>query len=234
LIEAEMPMSVIVVTGVSRGLGREMALGFAAAGHTVCGCGTSEELTTSLQNELGSEHHISVVDVSSDSVVADWASHIVRDFDAPEFLINNAAVINPNAPLWDVDATTFDRLTAVNINGIANMVRHFVPTMIAAGRGVIVNFSSGWGRSTAAEVAPYCASKWAVEGLTKSLAAELPAGLAAVPLNPGIINTDMLQSCFSGGANQFPSAQQWAEAAVPFILQMGDGDNGQSLSVPGF
>jgi NAD(P)-dependent dehydrogenase (short-subunit alcohol dehydrogenase family) len=105
--------------------------------------------------------------------------------------------------------------------------------MLAKKRGVIVNFSSGWGRSADAEVAPYCATKWAIEGLTQSLAQELPSGMAAVPLNPGIINTDMLRSCWPGSTKQFPTAEQWAESAVPFLLQLGPKDNGKPLNVPG-
>jgi NAD(P)-dependent dehydrogenase (short-subunit alcohol dehydrogenase family) len=121
----------------------------------------------------------------------------------------------------------------VNLKGVANVIRHFVPAMIKAGRGVIVNFSSGWGRSTDAEVAPYCATKWAIEGLTQSLAQELPPGLAAVPLNPGIINTAMLQSCFAGGANNYPAANEWAKTATPFLLKINSADNGKPLTVPG-
>jgi NAD(P)-dependent dehydrogenase (short-subunit alcohol dehydrogenase family) len=98
---------------------------------------------------------------------------------------------------------------------------------------VIVNFSSGWGRSTDREVAPYCATKWAIEGLTQALAQELPAGMAAVPLNPGIINTDMLQSCFGPSAAGFPTAEEWAKRAVPFLLQLDERHNGQSLTVIG-
>jgi NAD(P)-dependent dehydrogenase (short-subunit alcohol dehydrogenase family) len=104
--------------------------------------------------------------------------------------------------------------------------------MIKAGRGVIVNLSSGWGRSVSPEVAPYCASKFAVEGMTRALAAELPDGLAAIPLNPGVINTDMLQSCWGDDAAQYPSPKEWAERAVPFLLGLNRKDNGQSLSVP--
>ena len=98
--------------------------------------------------------------------------------------------------------------------------------------GVIVNFSSTWGRSTSAKVAPYCASKWAVEGLTRALADEMPPGMAAVPLNPGIIDTDMLRCCFGDSASAYPSAPQWAKRAVPFLLQLGPRDNGQALTVP--
>jgi NAD(P)-dependent dehydrogenase (short-subunit alcohol dehydrogenase family) len=80
-------------------------------------------------------------------------------------------------------------------------------------------------------VAPYCATKWAIEGLTRALAQELPAGLAAIPLNPGIIDTDMLRSCFGGEAGSYPSPNEWAETAVPFLLQLGPKDNGKPLSV---
>jgi NAD(P)-dependent dehydrogenase (short-subunit alcohol dehydrogenase family) len=98
---------------------------------------------------------------------------------------------------------------------------------------VIVNFSSGWGRSTSAEVAPYCATKWAMEGLSQALAQELPQGMAAVALNPGIINTDMLQSCFGSSASHYPDPQKWAKLAVPFLLQLSGKDNGQPLAAPG-
>ena len=72
--------------------------------------------------------------------------------------------------------------------------------MVERGKGVIVNLSSGWGRSVSPEVAPYCATKWAIEGLTKALAEELPEGMAAVPLNPGVVDTDMLRQAYSDGA----------------------------------
>ncbi len=121
----------------------------------------------------------------------------------------------------------------VNIKGVVNVIRHFLPAMIARGSGVIVNMSSGWGRSTAAEVAPYCASKWAIEGLTRALAQELPRGLAAVPLNPGIIDTEMLRSCFGGSASEYPGPEEWARAAIPFLLGLGPKDNGKPLTVPG-
>jgi NAD(P)-dependent dehydrogenase (short-subunit alcohol dehydrogenase family) len=104
--------------------------------------------------------------------------------------------------------------------------------MVARRRGVIVNFSSGWGRSVSPEVAPYCATKYAIEGLTLALAEELPEGMAAVPLNPGIINTDMLQSCFGAEAGRYPTPERWAKTAVPFLLGLGAKDNGKSLTAP--
>ena len=56
--------------------------------------------------------------------------------------------------------------------------------------------------------------------------------MAAVPLNPGIINTDMLQSCFAGGVNNYPTAGEWAKTAAPFLLKINSADNGEQLTVP--
>ncbi|MFI5336688.1 MAG: SDR family oxidoreductase, partial [Opitutales bacterium] len=134
---------------------------------------------------------------------------------------------------WQVPSAEFNKLIDVNVKGVANVIRHFVPAMVARGTGVIVTLSSGWGRTAAAGVAPYCASKFAIEGLTKSLAQDLPTEMAAVPLSPGVVDTDMLRQAWSDGASAYPKADEWAKTAAPFILQLGPKDNGQSLSVPG-
>lgn len=117
------------------------------------------------------------------------------------------------------------------VNSTANLLRHFLPAMIEHGSGLIINFSSGWGRTSATGFAPYCASKWAIEGLTRTLAQELPKGLAAIPLNPGIIDTDMLRRSFGEEAAEYESAAVWAERAVPFILKLTPRQNGKALTV---
>ncbi len=224
-------MKTILITGVSRGLGRAMTEEFIRLGHAVIGCGRSEKEIAHLQKQFPAPNDFAVVDVADDAQVAAWAKKVLSTHVAPDLLLNNAALINRRAPLWKVPAQEFSDVIDVNIKGVANVIRHFVPAMIKQSRGVIVNFSSGWGRSTDAEVAPYCATKWAIEGLTQSLAQELPSGLAAVPLNPGIINTDMLQSCFAGGATSYPTANEWAKTAVPFLLKINAVDNGKQLTV---
>ena len=222
----------ILITGVSRGLGRALAEEFIRLGHTVIGCGRSEKEIAQLQKQFPAPNDFAIVDVSSDEQVATWAKRVLQSHAAPDLLLNNAALINRNAPLWLVPAPEFSDVIDVNLKGVANVIRHFVPVMIEAGRGVIVNFSSGWGRSTDAEVAPYCATKWAIEGLTQSLAQELPPGMAAVPLNPGIINTAMLQSCFAGVATNYPAPREWAKTAAPFLLKINSADNGKQLTAP--
>jgi NAD(P)-dependent dehydrogenase (short-subunit alcohol dehydrogenase family) len=228
-----MPKSrIVLITGVSRGLGRAMAVKFAELGHVVVGCGRSKQAIASLQKELDAPHRFSVVDVTRDAQVAKWASEVIKAVGTPHLLLNNAALINPVSPLWEVAWKDFDEVIDVNIKGVANVIRHFVPAMVKRKSGIIVNFSSGWGRDTDAGVAPYCATKWAIEGMTRALAQELPKGMAAIPLSPGIIDTDMLRNCFGNEAGNYPTAEVWVETAVPFLLGLKASDNGKPLTVP--
>ncbi len=222
----------VLITGVTRGLGRAMAEEFIRLGHTVLGCGRSEGDINQLRLRYKQPHDFCPVNVASNDAVESWAKDLLNSHGAPDLLLNNAAVINANDPLWRISAPEFSFVIDVNVKGVANVIRHFVPAMIKRRKGVIVNFSSGWGRSTDAEVAPYCASKWAIEGLTLALAQELPGDLAAVSFNPGVINTEMLQSCFGGSASAYPSATDWAKTAVSFLLKLGLADNGKQLTAP--
>ncbi|MGB8170198.1 MAG: SDR family oxidoreductase [Chthoniobacteraceae bacterium] len=223
----------IVLTGCTRGLGRALTQFFIEEGHRVIGCGRSAETLADLEAQFDEEHGFAEVDVSEDADVREFARWTLEEFGSPDLLINNAATITPNAPLWQVPPAEVARVLDVNIRGTINMIRAFTPAMIARGSGVIVNFSSGWGRSTSPEVATYCASKWAIEGLTQALAQELPKGLAAIAVNPGIIDTEMLRSCFGEGAAHYPDPAEWVKSAGPFLLKLAAKDNGRSLNVPG-
>ena len=223
----------IVLTGVSRGLGQAMLEGFIAQGHRLFGCATDEGAIAQLQNTYNAPHHFSVVDLADERQVQRWSQQVLQEIPAPDILINNAGVINEPARVWEISAPEFDRIIDVNIKGVANVLRHFIPAMIDSQGGIIINFSSTWGRSTSPDVAPYCATKWAIEGLTRSLSQELPSHLAAVALNPGVINTDMLQTCFGSSANNYTTPTAWARSAVPFILGLTSQDNGKAATVPG-
>lgn len=218
-------MKTVLITGVTRGLGRAMTEEFIQLGHVVLGCGRSEKEIAQLRKKFSAPNDFAVVDVADDAQVATWAKQVLTSHGQPDLLLNNAALMNRPAPLWKISAPEFSDVIDVNIKGVTNVIRHFVPAMIRRGIGVIVNFSSGWGRSTSAEVAPYCATKWAIEGLTQALAQELPPGMAAVAFNPGIINTDMLRTCWPSGASGYPTPAKWAKTAVPTLLKLGPLDN---------
>lgn len=223
---------IIVLTGCSRGLGRSLVDEFIAAGHRVHGSARSEALIDDLNVRHSGHGSFCVVDVSDEAATGRWCEKVLAQDGPPDIVINNAAIINTPAPLWQVPASEFQRLVNINIVGVHNVISHLLEPMIERQSGVIVNLSSGWGRSVSAEVAPYCASKWAMEGLTKALAEELPSGMAAIPLSPGVIDTDMLRSAWGEGASGFRKADVWAKKAAPFILGLGPKHSGQSLTTP--
>ena len=221
----------IIITGVTRGLGMALAKQYIKQGHMVIGCGRNANLIGSMSDLYSKNTDFQVVDISNYKEVSSWAQDIINKYGPPDYLINNAGVINKNNYLWNISPDEFSSVIDINIKGVYNTIKEFVPGMIAKGKGTVVNLSSGWGRSTSPEVAPYCSSKWAVEGLSKSLAQELPDGITCVALNPGVIDTDMLRSCWKDQAAQYEDPENWAKRAAPFILNINNNDSGVSLTV---
>mgnify|MGYP003322342664 CR=1 FL=1 len=222
---------VALVSGAAQGIGRAIAVRLAAAGAFVALLDRDGEGVEAAAAELKGATAWGC-DVRDSQEVRATVKRIFRACGPIDLLINNAAIINRNSRLVDVPAAEFDAVIDINIKGVANVTRHFAPAMIERNHGVIVNLSSGWGRSTSPEVAPYCATKWAMEGLSKAMAEELPSGMACVPLSPGVVNTEMLQSCFGDGADSARKPNAFAQVAAPFLLALGPKDNGQSLTVP--
>ena len=222
----------IVITGATKGLGKALAEQYIQLGHNVIGCGRDAESIKSLSTIYEGKADFQVVDISSYDQVQKWSDRVLNKYSAPDFLINNAGVINKNAFIWDVPQEEFSSVIDVNIKGTYHTIKVFVPSMIKSKNGIVVNFSSGWGRSTSPEVGPYCSSKWAIEGLSKSLAQELPEGLACVALSPGMIDTEMLRSCWGENASLYDKPEIWAERVAPYILDINSKDNGASLTAP--
>src|SRR5205807_268213 len=122
---------IVVITGATRGLGRAMAERLIEGGHTVLGCGRGHAEIARLTRKFRKPHDFSAIDVSRDEQVADWAKRLVAEYGAPDLLLNNAALVNRNAALWEVPADEFQRVIEVNILGVANCIRHFVPAMVS-------------------------------------------------------------------------------------------------------
>jgi len=226
----------IVITGVTRGLGRAMVDEFIRLGHTVFGCARTRRQIANLADRYP-QHYFRVADVASNSQVKAWARSILEKHDAPDFVLNNAAIVNKRAPLWCVSQRDFSDEVDINLKGVANVVRHFAPAMILRGHGVFVNFTSRWGIRYEANMAPYCATKWAVVALTRVLAEELRNnGLAVVGLNPGIVKTGMLKRYVGDNkrfaAMNYISPAAWAKIAVPYILRFRLSDGGKIRRMP--
>ena len=219
----------MVISGCSRGLGHAMALEFSSRGWNVAGGARSAEALEELSKQIKTESLFLPLDVTEPPTVESFALEVKDAFGSPNLLVNNAGLINHNAPLTQISPEEFASVLAVNLGGIHNMIRSFVPIMEKRGQGIIANFSSYWGQSTAADVGPYCATKWGVEGLTRSLAQELPDQMAAVAFNPGVVNTDMLRSTFGDQALDYESPKEWAIRAVTRLEMLTPEDSGKTV-----
>ena len=227
------PPQVVLITGCTRGLGHAMIPEFIRRGWHVVGCSRDSQKIADLNQTLGAPHFFDTCDMADDKAVAAFCYRVITDVGVPDLVLNNAAIVNLSAPLWEVSAEEFSQVIDINIKGPASVMRALLPAMLKRERGVIVNFSSGWGRSTSPEVAPYCATKYAIEGLSQAAAQETDGKVAIIPLNPGIIDTRMLRSCFGDHAAHYPGPEDWARRAVPFLIKLGPKDNGQPLTAPG-
>jgi len=212
------PGTRVLVTGASRGIGAALAAALRAEGCDVVGAARTEG------------PGVDACDVSRpDDVAALFARTGPVDV-----VVNNAALIHEPAPLWEVPHVTWERLFAVNVLGMVSVLRAYVPPMNERGSGVVVNLSSGWGRSGAGRQSPYCSTKFAVEGLTESLAQEVAPGVVVLAVNPGVVATSMLETCFEQDVSGFTPPGECAASFVRMLRRVGPDWNGRSLDAPAF
>ena len=227
-------MSLVAISGASRGIGLALAREFAARGWRVAGCARSlgDECRVGdvYGPQLDIETSMSAVDVTDPAAVEGWA----RALGAPDVVVASAGVVNAPAPIWELGPESWEAALSVNVGGVANMARAFLPAMIERGSGTFVAISSGWGRRGKEGLSPYVASKWAVEGLVQAVALELPDPLRIISLDPGTgVWTPMLETCLPDEYDRYPSAELWAASAIEYILDDAlHAPNGSALTVP--
>lgn len=189
---------VVLITGASRGIGRQTAFTLAKNGYNVAvNFHSNEEQAKSLVRELvelGADADCFRADVSSFDEVKTMFEQIRSRFGKISALVNNAG-ISELALFTDITDEMWDTMIGVNLKGVFNCSKVFLPDMIKAKSGRIINISSVWGQTGAAMEVHYSASKAGVIGLTKALSKEVaPSGITVNCICPGIIETDMLSS----------------------------------------
>ena len=184
---------VAIVTGASRGIGRETALRLARAGARVVVHATGLERVESLAAEIGSDAAVAVAgDIVDPGVSALLAQTALDRFGRIDVLVNNAGM-NLRSTTLDMTLEDWQRVMDVNLNGTLHACRAVLPAMIAARSGRIVNVSSTAAKTAHRNAAPaYGASKAAVNYLTMHLAREMaPHGIRVNAVCPGPVETDM-------------------------------------------
>ncbi|SFC21721.1 SDR family NAD(P)-dependent oxidoreductase [Tropicimonas isoalkanivorans] len=180
---------VALVTGGSRGIGRAIALAFAAQGARVVICHPGDPEAEATQAAIGhwSDGLAIQADVSNEDAVERTFEMVERHFGTPEILVNNAGILR-QVPLIETDAEDFDRVIAVNLRGPFLTCRAFARRAQA---GRIINIASDLGFLGREQMAAYTASKGGVIAMTRTLARELAPGILVNAIAPGSVETDM-------------------------------------------
>ena len=195
-MEKELSMSVVLITGSSRGIGAACARAFAKAGYDVAvNYRRSEEEAHELTQELcslGVQALCVQADVADSAQVQKMFETVNEELGAVDVLVNNAGISHVGL-LSEMTDEEWDRLIAADLSGTFYCSRAALPAMIRHKSGVIVNIASMWGEVGASCETAYSAAKAGVIGLTKALAKEVgPSGIRVNAVSPGVVMTDMM------------------------------------------
>lgn len=237
---------IAVVTGASRGIGKEIAKTLAAKGATVVvnynGSAAKAEETVKEIEALGGKAEALQCNVSDYDKAAEMMAYVVKTYGRVDILVNNAGITRDNL-LMKMSEEDFDAVIDTNLKGCFNTIRHLSRYFLKQRAGKIINISSVSGILGNAGQANYSASKAGIIGLTKAVARELASrGINVNAVAPGFVETDMTDvlsdSVKSGLTEQIPlgrtgKPQDIAKAVAFLASPAADYITGQILSVDG-
>jgi NAD(P)-dependent dehydrogenase (short-subunit alcohol dehydrogenase family) len=188
---------VAIVTGAGSGIGRSVALAYAAEGAKVCVSDVQETEgleTVRMINQAGGESFFFRADVSSPSDNAALVDAAVTTYGALHIACNNAGIGGASAPVGEYPIEAWDKVIGINLSGVFYGMHYQIPAMLNAGGGTIVNMASILGNVGFANSPAYVAAKHGVVGLTKNIALEYGAkGIRANAVGPAFIKTPLLK-----------------------------------------
>lgn len=208
---------VAVVTGGGRGLGRSIALELAALGAPVCVVGRDPdplvETVTAIETSGGKALAVPA-DVAVESEVERLRGEVERGFGSASILVCNAGIAGPTAPIQEISLAEWDETISVNLRSAFLCARSFLPAMLATGRGDLLLLGSVAARRPLARRTPYCASKAALSGLTRSLALEVgESGVRVNCLSPGPVEGARMDGVFAREAEATGASIEQARQA---------------------
>ena len=185
---------IVLVTGAGSGIGRETAYAFGRENVQLILFDKNEDglkVTANELKDIGNNARTLTVDVTSEKQVQEAVETVIREFGVIDVLVNCAGVSTMQWS-WDLTEAEWDLNMDVNAKGCWLVCKHVLPYMIKRKQGRIVNTASMGGKQGAPLLAHYCASKFAVIGLTESIAKEVaPYGITVNAVCPGYVKTPM-------------------------------------------
>jgi NAD(P)-dependent dehydrogenase (short-subunit alcohol dehydrogenase family) len=199
----------VAITAAAGGFGLVVARAFAAGGAEVHVCDIDEG---AVRTAAGEGLRAAVVDVADGPALDRWVDAVLAAEGGLDVLVNNAGIAGPTALIEDIDPDDWERSLAVTLTSHFRTCARVAPAMKAAGSGSIINISSTAGQYGIGLRAPYVAAKWAVIGLTKTLAIELgPYGVRANAICPGSVDGDRMRGVIAREAEVRGAAAEEVE-----------------------
>jgi 3-oxoacyl-[acyl-carrier protein] reductase len=202
----ELAGKVVVVTGASRGIGEAAAVALAREGASVMLTARDGARAAEVARHIvdqGGNAAATVCDVADFGAVERLVGETRERFGAVDVLVNNAGVIEPIAMIAEADPAAWARSVQINLAGAFNAVRGVLPGMLAAGRGTIINLSSGAAHRPLEGWSAYCAAKAGLAMLTRAIALETEGrGIRVFGFAPGTTDTDMQVTIRASGVNR--------------------------------
>lgn len=197
----------IFITGASSGIGEAMARLFAREGARLVLCarrlGRLEALASELSASHGTEIHVFALDVCDRSEVERLPECIPAAFREIDVLVNNAGLSRGLEPVHQGDPDDWEEMLRTNVTGLLLVTRQILPGMVARGRGDVVNIGSISSHEVYPGGAVYCATKHAVDAITKGLRLDLVASPVRVSqISPGMVQTEFSVVRFHGDRDQ--------------------------------
>jgi len=206
----ELKDKVCLITGASKGLGRDIAVRFAQEGCDLILNGRSETDLNEVKKEidgLGRRALVARCDVSNKEEVDRMAELALLEFGKIDILVNNAGgAMNTNHVFSRVTEEEWDKIIDVNLKGVFLCCKAVIPAMIERGGGVIINMSSLAGRASGGRLAgiQYTAAKYGVNGMTKHLARDFgPEGIRVNAIAPGIVLSKRVKDLYESRSEEY-------------------------------
>lgn len=193
----------VLVTGATAGFGRATAQIFAENGHDLIITGRREKRLLSLKKRLETEYKIKVThlcfDVRNQEEVVEAIESLPKRLRKVDVLVNNAGLASGLDPIQDGDIEDWDKMIDTNVKGLLYVSKAIIPYMVERGKGHIINVGSTAGKEVYPNGNVYCASKHAVDAITKGMRLDLlPHGIKVTQIAPGAADTEFSTVRFHG------------------------------------
>ncbi|MBB2894204.1 SDR family NAD(P)-dependent oxidoreductase [Flexivirga oryzae] len=190
---------VAAITGAGSGIGRALAVELARRGASVAISDLDETGLAETASLLDGPSHTSVVDVSARDAVLSWADEVKGRFGRVNQIYNNAGIAW-NRHVLDSKWADYERVLAVNLNGVIHGTHAFLPHLVASGDGAVVNVSSINGVISQPGLSQYCAAKFGVRGFTEALRTEMI--LTGQPVHVSVVHPGGVATAISSSATR--------------------------------